>query len=46
MARIFTNCRLYNSPETEYYQCANRLENYFQNKLLRKLGWALEGEGK
>ncbi|XP_049281987.1 histone acetyltransferase KAT2A-like [Anopheles funestus] len=33
MARIFTNCRLYNSPETEYYRCANTLERYFQTKM-------------
>ncbi|KAG8222293.1 hypothetical protein J437_LFUL001835 [Ladona fulva] len=26
MTRIFTNCRLYNSPDTEYYRCANALE--------------------
>ncbi|KAG7304888.1 hypothetical protein JYU34_010283 [Plutella xylostella] len=33
MTRIFTNCRLYNSPETEYYRCANNLEKYFQTKM-------------
>lgn len=33
MTRIFSNCRLYNSPETEYYKCANLLEKYFQTKL-------------
>ncbi|XP_055603504.1 histone acetyltransferase KAT2A [Uranotaenia lowii] len=33
MARIFTNCRLYNSPETEYFRCANTLERYFQTKM-------------
>lgn len=33
MARIFSNCRLYNSPETEYYRCANTLERYFQTKM-------------
>ncbi|XP_075163523.1 gcn5 acetyltransferase [Haematobia irritans] len=37
MARIFTNCRFYNSPETEYYRCANNLERYFQTKM-RELG--------
>ncbi|KAH8307051.1 hypothetical protein KR044_004017 [Drosophila immigrans] len=37
MARIFTNCRFYNSPETEYYRCANSLERYFQTKM-RELG--------
>lgn len=33
MARIFSNCRLYNSPDTEYYRCANSLERYFQTKM-------------
>ncbi|XP_037033145.1 histone acetyltransferase KAT2A [Bradysia coprophila] len=33
MARIFSNCRLYNSPETEYIRCANILERYFQTKM-------------
>ncbi|XP_062563590.1 histone acetyltransferase KAT2A isoform X1 [Armigeres subalbatus] len=33
MARIFTNCRLYNSPETEYFRCANTVERYFQTKM-------------
>ncbi|GAB0099588.1 Histone acetyltransferase [Sergentomyia squamirostris] len=33
MARICTNCRFYNSPETEYYRCANTLERYFQTKM-------------
>ncbi|CAK1542566.1 unnamed protein product [Leptosia nina] len=33
MTRIFTNCRLYNSPDTEYYRCANILEKYFQAKM-------------
>ena len=33
MTRIFTNCRIYNGPETEYYQCANSLEKYFQTKM-------------
>lgn len=37
MARIFSNCRFYNSPETEYYRCANSLERYFQTKM-RELG--------
>ncbi|XP_065362607.1 histone acetyltransferase KAT2A [Calliphora vicina] len=37
MARIFSNCRFYNSPETEYYRCANNLERYFQTKM-RELG--------
>ncbi|XP_011501754.1 PREDICTED: histone acetyltransferase KAT2A [Ceratosolen solmsi marchali] len=33
MTRIFTNCRLYNGPDTEYYSCANSLEKYFQTKM-------------
>ncbi|XP_043650273.1 histone acetyltransferase KAT2A [Drosophila teissieri] len=37
MARIFSNCRFYNSPDTEYYRCANSLERYFQTKM-RELG--------
>ncbi|KAG8316338.1 Histone acetyltransferase kat2b [Homalodisca vitripennis] len=37
MTRIFTNCRTYNSPNTEYCMCANTLEKYFQTKM-RELG--------
>jgi histone acetyltransferase len=37
MTRIFSNCRLYNSPDTEYYRCANALEKYFQTRM-RELG--------
>ncbi|XP_046397212.1 histone acetyltransferase KAT2A isoform X1 [Ischnura elegans] len=37
MTRIFTNCRLYNSPDTEYYRCANALEKYFQTRM-REVG--------
>lgn len=37
MTRIFTNCRIYNLPETEYYACANQLEKYFQTKM-KELG--------
>lgn len=33
MMRIFSNCRAYNSPETEYYKCANVLERSFINKM-------------
>ncbi|KAG5889323.1 hypothetical protein JTB14_027471 [Gonioctena quinquepunctata] len=33
MMRIFTNCKIYNSPETEYYQCAENLQQYFQTKM-------------
>jgi len=31
--RMFTNARTYNTPETIYYKCANRLDSYFLNKL-------------
>lgn len=37
MMRIFTNCRIYNSPETEYYQCAEGLQQYFITKM-KELG--------
>lgn len=33
MTRIFTNCMIYNLPETEYYQCAVHLQQYFQTKM-------------
>ncbi|KAL6257354.1 hypothetical protein P5V15_010930 [Pogonomyrmex californicus] len=33
MIRIFTNCRLYNSLDTDYYRCANALEKYFQTRM-------------
>ncbi|TRY74168.1 hypothetical protein DNTS_004229, partial [Danionella cerebrum] len=31
--RIFTNCREYNPPESEYYKCANLLEKFFYTKI-------------
>jgi len=31
--RMVTNCRSYNSPETEYYKCANIIEKFFQVKM-------------
>lgn len=37
MTRIFTNCRTYNAPNTEYCMHANTLEKYFQTKM-RELG--------
>lgn len=37
MARIFSNCRFYNAPDTEYYRYANSLERYFQTKM-KELG--------
>ncbi|CAH0558007.1 unnamed protein product [Brassicogethes aeneus] len=33
MMRIFTNCKIFNSPETEYYHCAVNLQQYFQTKM-------------
>lgn len=36
MRLIFDNCRLYNREDTEYYACANRLEEYFKQQM-RKL---------
>lgn len=33
MKRMFTNCRAFNAPETEYYNCANVLERFFLRKL-------------
>lgn len=33
MQRIFTNCREYNPPESEYYKCASVLEKFFYTKI-------------
>jgi histone acetyltransferase len=33
MKRMFANCRAYNSPDTEYYNCAVVLEKYVMVKL-------------
>ncbi|XP_062384782.1 histone acetyltransferase KAT2B isoform X3 [Sardina pilchardus] len=33
MQRIFTNCREYNPPESEYYKCASLLEKFFYSKI-------------
>ncbi|XP_026529343.1 histone acetyltransferase KAT2B isoform X3 [Notechis scutatus] len=33
MQRVFTNCREYNPPESEYYKCANILEKFFYTKI-------------
>ena len=37
MMRIFTNCRTYNAPDTEYYKCANTVERFFLSKI-KELG--------
>lgn len=39
MMRIFTNCTTYNLPETEYYQCAVKLQQYFQTKMKEICLW-------
>ena len=33
MKRMLANFKAYNSPDTEYYNCANSLDKFFQNKL-------------
>jgi len=33
MKRMITNCKAYNSPDTEYFNCATNLEKFFMNKL-------------
>jgi len=30
---IFDNCRLFNPSDSDYYKCANVMENFFYNKL-------------
>ncbi|XP_072179087.1 histone acetyltransferase KAT2A-like [Diadema setosum] len=37
MQRIFSNCRAYNTADTEYVRCANTLERFFMNKI-KELG--------
>ena len=39
MNRIFTNCRAYNQPDTDYYKCANSLEKFFQSKMKESNLW-------
>lgn len=39
MSRIFANCRAYNSPDTEYYKCANTLERFYINKMKESGLW-------
>jgi histone acetyltransferase len=31
--RIISNCRAYNSPDTEYFNCAAMMEKYVMSKL-------------
>ena len=33
LKRMFANCRAYNAPDTEYYNCAVILEKYVNAKL-------------
>uniref|UniRef100_A0A2K6B5H3 Histone acetyltransferase n=1 Tax=Macaca nemestrina TaxID=9545 RepID=A0A2K6B5H3_MACNE len=33
LQRVFTNCKEYNPPESEYYKCANILEKFFFSKI-------------
>lgn len=39
MKRIFNNCRLYNTAETDYYKNANTLEKYFFVKMREIAGY-------
>lgn len=34
MSRIFSNCRFYNGPDSEYFRIANSLERYFKTKMM------------
>ncbi len=43
--RMFENCRLYNSSDTVYYKCANRLEQFFENKISSGISWRVKGTG-
>ena len=31
--KMFDNCKFYNDPKTEYYECSVKLEDYFKNKI-------------
>lgn len=33
VTKIFNNCRLYNPPDTPFFQCAEVLETYFVQRL-------------
>ena len=39
---MFTNARTYNSPDTIYYKCANRLESFFDHQI--RSGIAFNGQ--
>jgi len=41
---MFNNCRLYNSPDTVYFKCANRLEAFFESKIASSVNWKVRGE--
>ena len=42
---LFNNCRLYNSPETVFFKCATRLENFFDGKVQAGISWkSIRGE--
>jgi histone acetyltransferase len=38
------NCRIYNSPDTVYFKCANRLEAFFESKIAAGINWKIRGE--
>uniref|UniRef100_A0A0D9XJR0 histone acetyltransferase n=1 Tax=Leersia perrieri TaxID=77586 RepID=A0A0D9XJR0_9ORYZ len=40
MKRMFSNAKTYNSPDTIYYKCASRLENFFSTKVSSQLAQA------
>ena len=39
MSRIFSNCRHYNEPDTEYVKCTNTLEKYYIAKMKDAGAW-------
>ena len=36
---LFANCRTYNKADTEYYKCAQRLEQHFESRLATSITW-------
>ena len=38
--KIFSNCRSYNSPDTEYYKCADTLQRFFFKKMKEAGMWS------